>query len=336
MAETTESTIISPLTTISVEEAADAKRFMQRFDGVALAVGSIALLALAWTVQPILNPFVAAFVLYVILAPFREYRAARKLMTAGFVLFGLWFVITLSGLLVPFIIGAVLAYLFNPLEEKQRVSRTWSSLAIVVLFCGILFALGWIFLPGLVDQTKAFIERISVFVKLNANSLDQWHLRKLLVSLGLPVAFVDQFVIKQATPEIRKILSVGPSLVVQVITSLPRILERTLNLIIVPVAMFYFMKDWLKLLPLINGLFPSKDPARRMQIVTDVDRVVYGYVRGQATVAVIIGILGAIAYTILGIPYSGLLGVILAVSDLIPIVGMIFSAFIVELVIFLN
>ncbi|SRR5579883_2927232 len=340
MAETTESTIISPLTTISVEEAADAKRFMQRFDGVALAVGSIALLALAWTVQPILNPFVAAFVLYVILAPFREYRAARKLMTAGFVLFGLWFVITLSGLLVPFIIGAVLAYLFNPLvnllEEKQRVSRTWSSLAIVVLFCGILFALGWIFLPGLVDQTKAFIERISVFVKLNANSLDQWHLRKLLVSLGLPVAFVDQFVIKQATPEIRKILSVGPSLVVQVITSLPRILERTLNLIIVPVAMFYFMKDWPKLLPLINGLFPSKDPARRMQIVTDVDRVVYGYVRGQATVAVIIGILGAIAYTILGIPYSGLLGVILAVSDLIPIVGMIFSAFIVELVIFLT
>jgi predicted PurR-regulated permease PerM len=49
-----------------------------------------------------------------------------------------------------------------------------------------------------------------------------------------------------------------------------------------------------------------------------------------------VGVLGAIAYSILGIPYAGLLGVVLAISDLVPIIGMVFSMFVVELVIFLT
>jgi predicted PurR-regulated permease PerM len=64
--------------------------------------------------------------------------------------------------------------------------------------------------------------------------------------------------------------------------------------------------------------------------------VLYGYVRGQITVAAIVGMLGAIAFSLLGIPYAGLLGVIIAFADLIPIVGMLFTVFVVELVIFLT
>jgi predicted PurR-regulated permease PerM len=46
--------------------------------------------------------------------------------------------------------------------------------------------------------------------------------------------------------------------------------------------------------------------------------------------------LGAIAFSLLGIPYAGLLGVIIAFADLIPIVGMLFTVFVVELVIVLT
>ena len=137
----------------------------RRFDGIAIAIGSVALIALAWTVRSILNPFVIAFLFYIILASFRDYKAARKLMTAGFVLFSFWLLFTLTGILVPFILGAVLAYLFNPvvcqLYEKRNIDRTWSSLAIVILFCGVLVAVGWIFLPSLGKQTKEFIERLT-------------------------------------------------------------------------------------------------------------------------------------------------------------------------------
>ncbi len=311
-----------------------------RFDGIAIAVGAIALMALAWTVRLILNPFVVAFLLYIILASFRDYKAARKLMTAGFLLFSFWLLLTLAGILVPFMLGAVLAYLFNPvvhqLYEKRKISRMASSFAIVILFCGVLVAVGWIFLPSLGEQTKAFIEQLTLFVRQNASSLDQQHVRRFLIGAGLPEGLVDQIILKQAGPQLRSMLAVVPAIIVDIIAGLPRILERTLNLIIVPIAMFYFLKDWPKLMPIVNSIFPSKDPVRRASIVEDVDKVLYGYLRGQATVALIVGSIGAIAFSFLGIPYAGLLGVILVVSDLVPIVGMLFSVFVVEFVIFLT
>ncbi len=325
---------------VKTEEAAEVRLARHRFDGVAIAVGGVALVALAWAVRSILNPFIAAIVAYAVLAPFRKYRAARSMMVAGFVLFGLWLLFELAGILIPFIIGLVLAYLFNPmvskLYEKRGASRTWSSLVIVILFCGVLVAIGWIFLPSLGHQTKAFIEQLTLFVRQNAHTLDEPHLRQLLLDTGLPASLVDQVILTQAGPELRKLVAVVPTVVMDIIAGLPKILERTLNLIIVPIAMFYFLKDWPKLMPIVNDLFPSKNLARRMSVLEEVDHVLYGYVRGQATVALMVGILGAIAYSILGIPYAGLLGVILAVSDLVPIVGMIFSAFVVELVIFLT
>ena len=311
-----------------------------RFDGIAIAIGSVALLALAWTVRAILNPFVVTFLFYIILQSFRDYKAARKLMTVGFVLFGFWLLLTIAGILVPFILGAVLAYLFNPvvckLYEKRNISRVWSSLAIVILFCAVLVAVGWIFLPSLGKQTKEFIERLTMFVRQNANTLDEQHIRHLLLGMGLPKGLIDRFILNQAGPQIGKMVAVVPSIVVSIISSLPRILERTMNLVIVPIAMFYFLKDWPRLRPMVNELFPSKNPARREKIISDVDGVLYGYLRGQATVALIVGILGAIAYSILGIPYAGLIGVILVFADLVPIVGMLFSVFVVELVIFLT
>ncbi|HZK76165.1 MAG TPA: AI-2E family transporter, partial [Candidatus Kapabacteria bacterium] len=331
---------VDPVSVDAVTERHNEKPAAAGFDGIAIALGGVALVALAWSVRSVINPFIAAFVLYVMLSRFRQYRSARSLMTTGFALFGLWLLIELAGILVPFILGAVLAYVFNPLVSqlysKRRISRTWSSLTIVILFTGALVAIGWILIPSLGQQTKAFIGQLTIFIRENANTLDEPHLRQMLINLGLPAGLVDHTILTQAAPELRRLVAVVPTIVMKMIAGLPRLLERTLNLIIVPIAMFYFLKDWPKLMPIINGLFPSKNLARRTEILADVDRVLYGYVRGQATVAVLMGILGAIAYSILGIPYAGLLGVILAVSDLVPIVGMIFSAFIVELVIFLT
>src|ERR1035437_9855418 len=312
----------------------------RRFDGVALALGALALMALAFFVRSVLNPFLAVIILFVILIPFREYRAARRLLTVGGVLFTAWFIYTLSGLLVPFFLGAILAYLFNPLvtrlHESRKISRTWTSLLFVLLFCGVLVGIGWIFIPSLVAQTKEFITRLTFFVREHTNSFDLLHLRNVLLTIGLPAKLVDQVIMEQVGPEFRKVVAIVPQIIFEMLAGLPKVLERTLNLIIVPVAMFYFLRDWPKLLPLIYEIFPAKNPARRAAIVADMDRVLYGFARGQATVAIIIGTLGAIAYSILGIPYAGLLGVVLAFCELVPIVGGIFSLVVVEMVIFLT
>jgi predicted PurR-regulated permease PerM len=99
----------------SPEEELAQRRVAARFDAVPLAIGAIGLLALGYLVEKIVSPFVVIVAIYMVLTPFREYRAARTMMwTSGF-LFVLWFLVTLAPLLVPFILGALLAYLFNPL-----------------------------------------------------------------------------------------------------------------------------------------------------------------------------------------------------------------------------
>jgi len=335
-----EETITQITTPAPAKQESPIPKIAHRFDGIALGLGVIAFLALAFEVHSVLNPFIVLFVLYVLLAPFREYRAARKIMLASGVLFAIWFFFTLSGLLIPFILGAVLAYLFNPLvtrlHDGGHLHRTWSSLIIMILFCGVLVAVGWIFLPSLVDQTKEFISRLTLFIRANANTVDPQHVRHLLLKMGIPPVIADEIIRTQAGPQFKKIVTIVPRIVFDIIGGLPKFLEQTTSLIIVPIAMFYFLKDWQKIGPLVNDLFPAKDPARRAQTIANIDRVLYGYVRGQATVAILIGILGAIAYYILGIPYAGLLGVVLAVADLIPIAGMIISLFVVEIVIFLT
>ncbi|MDP4200636.1 MAG: AI-2E family transporter [Bacteroidota bacterium] len=312
----------------------------RRFDGIALALGGMALIALAFFVQSVLSPFVTVAILFLLMFPFREYRAARRLMVAGGALFAVWFFFSLSGLLVPFILGGLLAYLFNPivtrLHESRKIPRAWSSIVFVLLFCAVLVTVGWIFIPSLIVQTREFITRLTFFVREHSDSFDLPHLRRVMLTMGLPEQLVDRVLLEQVGPEVRKAVAIVPRIIFDLITGLPRFLERTLNLIIVPIAMFYFLKDWPKLRPLLFELFPVKNPARRDAIIADMDRVLYGFIRGQATVAIIIGALGAIAYSILGIPYAGLLGVVLAVAELVPIVGMIFSLFVVELVIFLT
>ena len=88
----------------------------RRLDGVLLAFGAIAIIALAYFVRSIVNPFVGLVVLYIVLYPAREYRAARRLLSAGGALFAIWFVYTLSGVLVPF-----------ALEPFWRICSTRSS-----------------------------------------------------------------------------------------------------------------------------------------------------------------------------------------------------------------
>src|SRR5439155_23153066 len=80
MPELTESAIIHPLDPTTVEEEARTKRLLHRFDGIAIAAGVVALIALAYSVQSIINPFVLLLLVYLVLMPIREYRAVKQLL----------------------------------------------------------------------------------------------------------------------------------------------------------------------------------------------------------------------------------------------------------------
>jgi predicted PurR-regulated permease PerM len=172
--------------------------------------------------------------------------------------------------------------------------------------------------------------KISSFVTRHADTLDYEHMKDLLVQLGLPEDMAAQIVTSQIGPQMQKILAAIPALLFGYVQGIPQFLERTVNLIVIfPISAFYFLKDWPKIGPLFLQFMPAKDRERRAKMFSNVDRVVYGFIRGQLIVATMVGVLATIAYSIMGVPYAGILGLIVGLTDLIPIVGLIFSAVVV-------
>jgi predicted PurR-regulated permease PerM len=319
----------------------EARRLTQRFDSIPLIIGGLGIVALMYLLDSLISPFVLIIVVYMMLTPFREYRSARTMMWAAGFIFAFWFLVTLSGLLVPFILGALMAYLMHPfltmLEVRYKVPRVWSALGTMLVFFGGLVLLGiWAF-PHLAVQTENIFNKLSDFVYRNADNLDYAHMQEMLIDLGIPADVANQIVTSQIGPQVKKFFNQVPAIVFGYVQMVPKFLERTVNLLIIfPVSAFYFMKDWGRMGPLFLSYLPMKDRERRAKMFSNIDRVLYGFIRGQLLMATIVGVLATICYSVMGVPYAGILGIMVGVTDLIPMVGIVFSGIVIVVVLALT
>jgi predicted PurR-regulated permease PerM len=340
MAKSQENAIILTAEQRDPETVAAEIKHSARFDGIVIAVGGIVLIVLIAFILKDISPFLIAAALFLILFPFREYRAARTMMFTAGILLGFWLIITLASLLLPFIIGLLVAYLFNPvvtwIEEKWKVSRGWSSLVIVALLSGLVVLAGLLLVPRIIDQLDALLTRISYYLQNSTITLDEQGIRNFFLTIGLPQKYIDQYVGGEIVPQVKAFYAQIPHILTVILTAIPGYAARILDLIIIPVAAIYFLKDWGTMIESIQSLIPQRQRPTFIASFKNIDKVLYGYIRGQSTVAAIIGSLGAIIFMILGVPYAALLGLSIALLDLIPILGLFVSIIIIEGVILLT
>jgi predicted PurR-regulated permease PerM len=152
----------------------------------------------------------------------------------------------------------------------------------------------------------------------------------------LPKKYIDQYVTGEIIPQIKSLYATLPQIIVAILSAIPGYAARILDLIIIPVAAIYFLKDWKTMVESIQSLIPQRHRPAFITTSRNIDKVLYGYIRGQSIVAVIIGTLAAIIFTIIGVPYSALLGLAVTFLDLIPFIGLIMSIVVVEAVILIT
>jgi predicted PurR-regulated permease PerM len=308
-----------------------------RFDGIIIALTAVVLGAMTYIISPSLSPFALFLVLLLLLVPNRRYRSAQTILTASSIVFALWFVLESIQVLFPFIIGFVLAYLFNPLvtylHEKRRISRVWSSIVIVLMFCSLISIAGYFLIPVLVRQTQDLLSNIAGYFERSSITFDEAGVRQFFLSLGVPQQYVDEYVSGQLIPQLKVLMSRAPAVMIEALMGIPKFLEQLINLIIIPVSFLYLLIDWHKMTRSALELFPLRRRNQWKQIFTNIDGVLYAYIRGQSTVAIIIGTLAGIIFSILGVPYAIIIGVIITFLDLIPFLGLIMSIVIVMFII---
>ena len=245
-----------------------------------------------------------------------ERQVVFWIAASAVLVFCLWI---LGDVLLPFVVGMALAYLFNPLANRlQRygMPRMVAAFLIIGVFVLVLVMLVLVFAPLIGGQLVSFIQNVPGYVQrlqsLLAESNSPW-LRK----IGAEGLVQDQ--------AIGDLVSQGMGWVTTFINSLwsgGRTLVSIFSLAVVtPVVAFYLICDWDRMLNVVDGWVPLPHRATVHQLGREIDAAIAGFVRGQSTVCLLLGTFYAVSLSLVGLNFGLLIGLVSGVITFIPYVG---------------
>jgi predicted PurR-regulated permease PerM len=253
----------------------------------------------------------------------------RWLLIVVFVVLGYLVLSYLAGVLAPILTALGIAYLLNPVLERlvrHGASRAVGAGLLLVTFVAILAVAVTFVAPTVAHQLSEFVSNLPQFVK----NLTEW--TKQHLGVQLPTDWQDyvasnhlQETLSDASGPLREIATAAVGGVFSVLGVLA-------ELLLIPVFSFYFLTDWPNLLRRLDHMIPPRRRAGVREVARDIDRVVAGWVRGQAIVTTTLAILYAIGFTLIGMPLSLPIGLLVGALTVIPFVGTFVGASIALLV----
>lgn len=230
---------------------------------------------------------------------------------------GLLIVVFFGKTLAPVLTALVLAYLMQGVVttlQNRGLSHFLSVLAVFLLFLGGLVAVLGIVLPMVWRQTANLVREQLPYILSNGET---W-LRQLPERYPQVVS-VDQM--EQLVTLLRQeVAEAGQSILSLSLASIPGVLNVLLFLVLVPVLVFFFLKDKDKLTGWIQGFLPQRHQLL-VRVWHEMDEQIANYVRGKALEILIVGAGAFLAFLWLGLNYALLLAVMVGLSVIVPYVG---------------
>lgn len=223
----------------------------------------------------------------------------------------------LSEALFPFVLGAAIAYLTDPLAdwlERHGFSRLGATVVITLISLGIV-ALGILLvMPMLIDQVRDLIAAVPVWVEEARMLLRDW----------MPELRTEGTVLNRAVVDLRDgVQAWSLDLLRRAWAGGVALLGFLAVLLVTPVVAFYLLMDWDHLVKGIDDYLPRHHRETIRTIARDLDRVLAGFVRGQMTVCLILGAFYAVALMLVGLKFGLLIGLFAGLISFIPFVGSI-------------
>ncbi|MDD2759364.1 MAG: AI-2E family transporter [Methylomonas sp.] len=225
-------------------------------------------------------------------------------------------IVGLSGLLMPVFASIVLAYLLEGLVAK--LERRWMPrlMAVYVVFFAFLTALGFILfvlVPMVSEQTVQLVQRIPEMI---ASAQDE--------IMRLPEVYpelISQARIREIMFSIQQdLLKYGQNIISGSAQSFAGLLAAVIYLFLVPMMLFFFMKDKDLLIGWFSQFFP-RDMTLTLRVWQEVDLQLANYVRGKFLEVFILWSVSYLTFALLGLNYAMLLAVLMGLQVVIPYVG---------------
>jgi predicted PurR-regulated permease PerM len=288
---------------------------------------------LLYTVAPVLSPVVVYLLLLLLASPYRGTREHALLLTAATVLLVLWLLHALGSILAPFLVAFALAYILDPAADALERRGVPRGLAVALLVVPVLLAvgLGLAFgLPALGRQAGELVGQVPAALARVAAWLERTRLRLLelpfipdrtVASLRLDETRVAAFIQTQQ----QEILTRAWSAVLGVGRGFGFLLTILGYLVLTPVVVIYLLRDFNRITSRAASLLPGRRREWWLGLAREYDGLLGRFLRGQVLAALIVGVLTWIGLLVLGFPYSGLVGAVAGVFNLVPYLGLIVS-----------
>ncbi|WP_182085720.1 AI-2E family transporter [Aureimonas sp. ME7] len=239
-----------------------------------------------------------------------------SLAALGVVLF-LWL---FRGILLPFVLGMVMAYFLDPIADwlvRRGFSRVAASIVILIMFVIVIALVLLVLVPVIGGQIAGFVQRLPQYLG---------RLQELAVDLrnGPLSRFVEndpQTIQQDFQAVVRQLSGFVTSLVASLWTSSLAVVNFLSLFVVTPVVAFYLLLDWDRMILKIDALVPREHVATVRRLAREIDRSVAGFVRGQGSVCLILGTYYAVGLTLVGLNFGLLIGFFAGLISFVPYVG---------------
>ncbi|MFA6595338.1 MAG: AI-2E family transporter [Bacilli bacterium] len=217
--------------------------------------------------------------------------------------------------LLPFVIGFVIAFILYPLVNylnKHGIPQKMSVFVVVLLSVFLIVSLFSFIIPLLIDEISAIMNNIPHYIS---------RISDILENLSDRLEFLPENV--RPTPE--NIESLILSNLNAVMNYFARIIQRTFSyffvLIISPMLAIYFLLDFDKIESWLREKSAGAQMLKRRLLLIELKDTMQAYFKGVFWIIIILSCLSTLGFTIVGLDYALIFGLIVGFTDIIPYIG---------------
>ena len=225
-------------------------------------------------------------------------------------------VILFGRMLAPFLTALVVAFLLQggvSWLERRHVPHLMAVALIFLIFVGGLLALAFVLMPLIWNQLVGLVQETPRIFASGQQLLDD--LQERYPHLVTPDQIQDWMGVAG-----REMTQFGQHVLTLSLASLGNVLALIIYLVLVPILVFFLLKDREKLVGFTLSLLPQKRALMTL-IWNEMDDQIANYVRGKFIEIIIVGTVSFITFAFFGLPYSTLLAVLVGLSVLVPYIG---------------
>ncbi len=232
-----------------------------------------------------------------------------------------WLIWLLSPILTPFLFAAILAYICDPLVDKleaRKVPRALGVTLVMLMLLGLFILLIFILVPLFTQQAATLIQRLPSSIDWLTKSVEPWFARY-GIELDLSRSGIKEALLEN--------LPAADGLASRVLPSLRTggvaLLNFAVNFVLVPVVLFYVLRDWDEIVKGIGEVIPRRWFGQISHLAHDIDVVLGEFLRGTLSVMLLMSAYYVTGLWLVGLDYALPIGIVSGILVFVPFLGAI-------------